>query len=146
MAVYNQQWEKKCTNKTKQRVWSTFHRDMLNRLRSTPGTRAYWINRHDRSKRLLCFAVCSVCLSKQTVRRKIFCFPLCSVWYVQKGFHMFPLKIICEVLSSSWNGPVMNLQLESQALNHCRIVLFFVFFAHHYVKMLCWLSDSSSSS
>lgn len=145
MVAYNQQWGKKCSNKTKQRVCSTFHRDMLNRLRSTPETWAYWINRHDRSKRLLCFAVCSVCLSKQTVSRKIFCCPLCSVWYVQKGFHMFPLKIISEVISSSWNGPVLNLQLESQALNHCRIVLFSVF-SYHYDKNLCWLSDSSSSS
>lgn len=110
-----------------------FHRVMLNRLCSTPDTQADWINKHYRSKED-CFCVFLsfqwVCLSKQDSKQEnILLILWCSVWFVQEGLHVLPLKIICEVMRSSGNRPVITkLQIESsQAFNHCRIESFFGF-------------------
>lgn len=123
----------KCSNKTKQRVCSPFfHQDMLNRLCATPGTQAYWINKHYRSKEHCCVSPRSV-FAWANRQWKYFACPLCSVWFVQKGIHVFPLKMICEVISSSGKRAcygVTNTIISFQSLQN----RFFFFFFKHYFK------------
>lgn len=100
----------KCSYKTKQRACSIFfplHQDMLSRLCSTLDTHRQieLISAIDQKKTVVFPSVQWLCLSKQDSEQENILLVLwCSVWFVQEGFHMFSLKIICEVWRFSGKG------------------------------------------